>query len=40
MVTTFLTRGNIKITPETSLVTNAVVRPFFFFLSNPGNLCR
>lgn len=31
MVTTFLTRGNIKITPETSLVTNAVVRPFFFF---------
>lgn len=28
MVTTFLTRGNIKITPETSLVTNGVV--FFF----------
>lgn len=38
MVTTFLTRGNIKITPETSLVTNTVV--FFFFLSNPGNLRR
>lgn len=31
MVTTFLTRGNIKITPETSLVTNTVVFSFFSY---------